>query len=111
MASELAARHCEPCRGGIPALDAAGIAELTPQLDPAWTVVDGHHLARTWRLPDFASALALANRVGELAEAEGHHPDLGIGWGRLQVDLWTHKVNGLTLSDFVLAAKIDELAR
>ena len=107
--SDLAKMVCEPCRGGIPPLDAAGIAELRPQLSDGWEVVEDHHLVKDWSFDDFAGALAFVNRVGALAEAEGHHPDLTLGWGRVRCELWTHKVNGLTLWDFVLAAKIDEL--
>ena len=108
--SELANQTCEPCQGGFPPLDASGIAELMPQLAPGWSTVDDHHLVRTWELPDFASGLDLVNRIGALAEQQGHHPDLYLAWGKVRVELWTHKIDGLHLSDFVLAAKIDELS-
>jgi 4a-hydroxytetrahydrobiopterin dehydratase len=72
--------------------------------------VDGHHLRREFGFGDFVSALALVNKVGELAESEGHHPDIQLSWGRVVVEIWTHKIDGLTESDFVLAAKIDQLA-
>jgi 4a-hydroxytetrahydrobiopterin dehydratase len=78
-------------------------------LAPGWQVIDGHHLQRQWHCEDFAAALAFVNRIGALAEQQGHHPDLQLGWGRVQVDLWTHAIDGLTTSDFVLAAKIDRL--
>lgn len=107
--SELSQMHCEPCQGGIPPLDADGVAELKPQLGEGWEVVDLHHLTRTFTFPDFAQALDLVNRIGAIAEAEGHHPDLYLAWGKVRVEIWTHKVDGLTLWDFVLAAKIDEL--
>lgn len=107
--SELSKMICEPCQGGIPPLDSAGIAELRPQLSEGWEVADDHHLTRTWSFPDFAQALSFVNRIGELAEAEGHHPDLYLAWGRVRAEIFTHKVDGLTLWDFVLAAKIDEL--
>lgn len=84
------------------------IAKLLP-LVPGWTLVSDHHLRRELSFPDFAQALAATNRIGELAEAEGHHPDLHLSWGRLAVEIWTHKIDGLTESDFVLAAKIDEI--
>lgn len=107
--SELSQQHCEPCQGGIPPLEPEKIQELSTQLSASWRVVDGHHLERTWSFPDFAAALALVNRIGAVAEAEGHHPDLYLAWGRVRCELWTHKVDGLTLWDFVLAAKIDDL--
>ncbi|GIW71577.1 MAG: putative pterin-4-alpha-carbinolamine dehydratase [Planctomycetota bacterium] len=109
--SELADRQCVPCRGGVPPLDAAQIAPLLGQLEPGWQVIGGHHLQRRYRLKNFREALALANRIGELAEQQRHHPELRLGWGYLEVAIWTHKVDGLTESDFVLAAKCDRLVR
>lgn len=109
--SELASKHCEPCRGGMPPMDHDQIEALRPQLEPEWEVVDDHHLSRTWTFPDFASALAFVNRVGAIAEAEGHHPDVYLAWGRVRLDIWTHKIDGLHLSDFVLAARAEEAAR
>ena len=79
-----------------------------PQV-PQWTVVDNHHLRRELTFPDFVQALAAAQRIGDLAEEQGHHPELHLGWGHLEVEIWTHKIDGLTESDFVLAAKIDEI--
>jgi len=108
--SELSQKHCVPCKGGIPPLEGPAIAALLEQLDDSWSVVDDHHLVKTYDFPDFATALALVNRIGEVAEAEGHHPDLHLGWGRVRVEIWTHKIDGLTLSDFVLAAKCDDVA-
>jgi 4a-hydroxytetrahydrobiopterin dehydratase len=108
--SELATKHCVPCRGGVPPLRGEAIVELHRQLHSDWRVVDEHHLERTFRLADFRAALTLTNRVGELAEAEGHHPDLCLGWGRVTVQIWTHKIDGLTESDFVFAARTDTLA-
>jgi 4a-hydroxytetrahydrobiopterin dehydratase len=83
---------------------------LLSQLDD-WRVVGGHHLARDLRFTDFAQALAFVNRVGELSEAEGHHPDIHLGWGRVGLEIWTHSIGGLSESDFVLAAKIDRIPR
>ena len=105
--SDLANRSCEPCRGGTPPLRGARLAELRRQLHDDWQAVDEHHLERTFRLPDFRRALELTNRIGELAEQEQHHPDLELGWGRVKVVLFTHKIDGLTENDFILAAKID----
>ena len=102
----LADRPCVPCRGGVPPLGAAEIAPLLAQLDE-WRVVEQHHLEKTYRLRNFAAALALVNRIGAVAEEQNHHPDLTLAWGRVGVTIWTHKINGLTESDFVFAAKCD----
>ena len=106
----LADQTCQPCRGGVPPLTAAAIAPLAAQL-PAWEVVRGHHLRREFTFPDFATALAFVNRIGAEAEQQGHHPDLELGWGRVVVTLFSHKIDGLAEADFVMAAKIDRLAR
>jgi len=107
VASPLAARHCVPCRGGTPPLGAAERDALLLQLGGDWAVVDDHHLFKAYRFPDFATALAFVNRVGAVAEAEGHHPDVELTWGRVAIKIWTHAIDGLTESDFVLAAKAD----
>ncbi len=107
---DLADKTCEPCRGGVAPLTAEQIKPLLAQLD-SWTVENDHRLFREFRFPDFASALAFVNRVGELAESEAHHPDLRLSWGSVAIELWTHKIDGLSESDFVLAAKIDRLPR
>lgn len=104
----LADKSCVPCRGGVPPLNEAQYRPLLAQLD-GWTVESGHHLTRTYTFPDFASALAFVNRVGAVAEEQGHHPDIYLAWGKARVDIWTHKINGLTESDFVLAAKCDRV--
>jgi 4a-hydroxytetrahydrobiopterin dehydratase len=106
--SDLASKACVPCRGGVPPLKGAALAELAAQVS-GWTIVEEHHLAKSFKFPDFRQALAFVNRVGELAEEQGHHPDLTLVWGRVDVALWTHKIDGLTESDFILAAKIDRL--
>ena len=108
--SDLAQTACEPCRGGMPPMSSEQFTPLLDQLHADWSVVDDHHLVRSWPLPDFASALALGNQIGALAEAASHHPDLHLSWGEVRVELWTHKIDGLHLADFVLAAQIDELA-
>ncbi|MCU1337056.1 MAG: pterin-4-alpha-carbinolamine dehydratase [Bryobacterales bacterium] len=105
--SELASRHCVPCRGGIPPLTGEALERLKWQL-PDWRVVDEHHIEKFFLFPDFKTGLDFVNRVGVLAEAEGHHPDLCLAWGRVQAIIYTHKINGLTESDFILAAKIDQ---
>jgi 4a-hydroxytetrahydrobiopterin dehydratase len=107
--SSLAGEKCIPCRGGVPALAGAELRALENELGGGWRVVEDHHLEKQFDFPDFASALAFTNRVGALAEEEGHHPDIHLAWGKVRVTIWTHKVDGLTRSDFVLAAKIDRL--
>ena len=102
----LADRACVPCRGGVPPLTADEIAPLLSQLD-GWTVADNHHLEKTYRLKNFLRALELVNRIGAIAEEQNHHPDLFLAWGKVGVKIWTHKINGLTESDFVFAAKCD----
>lgn len=108
--SELVNKKCMPCSTGTTALRRTEIIPLL-RLLYGWDVIDDHHLSKNVSFPDFASALAFVNRVGALAEQEGHHPDLYLAWGKVGIQLWTHKVDGLTESDFVLAAKIDELPR
>ena len=104
----LAEKHCVPCRGGVPPLAGADLDRLRAEI-PEWQVVDGHHLLRTFTFPDFRTALDFVNRAGAIAEEEGHHPDLLLSWGKVEVKTWTHKIDGLTESDFILAAKIDKL--
>jgi 4a-hydroxytetrahydrobiopterin dehydratase len=104
----LAQKHCVPCRGGVPPLKGEQLEALKSQV-PGWQVISEHHLTKTFTFPDFRSALEFVNRVGAVAEAEGHHPDLYLAWGKVEVKTWTHKIDGLTESDFILAAKIDEL--
>jgi 4a-hydroxytetrahydrobiopterin dehydratase len=104
----LAEKHCVPCKGGVPPLKGEALEKMKAQV-PGWEVVEEHHLARTFGFPDFRTALDFVNRVGEIAEAEGHHPDLYLAWGKVGVKTWTHKIDGLTESDFILAAKIDRL--
>ena len=106
--SELASKTCVPCRGGVPPLAGEELRKLEKEV-PQWKVVDGHHLTRAFTFPDFVKALAFVNRVGAIAEEQGHHPDILLGWGKAEVTTWTHKINGLTESDFILAAKIDRL--
>ena len=106
--AKLAERQCVPCRGGVPPLAGEEIEKLLAQLEE-WQVTNEHHLLKTYRFKDFRESLQFVNRLGELAEAQGHHPDICFGWGKAEVTIWTHKIDGLTESDFVLAAKIDEL--
>lgn len=107
--SDLADKECIPCRGGVPPLGGAEIEAYLSKLGRDWEVVDGHHLSKTYIFPDFKSALAFVNRVGELAEEVGHHPDIYFTWGRARIDIFTHKIDGLAEADFILAAKCDRL--
>ena len=106
--SDLASRNCVPCRGGLPPLAGKELEALSKQV-PEWKVVDGHHIVRLFKFPDFRQALAFVNKVGDLAEGQGHHPDILLAWGKAEITTWTHAINGLTESDFILAAKIDQL--
>jgi len=106
----LSDRSCVPCRGGVPPLAPEQAESLLGRLNAGWQIADTGHLEREFQFDDFAAAMRFADRVGEIAEAEGHHPDLHIAWGRCGVEIWTHKIDGLTESDFVLAAKIDRAA-
>jgi 4a-hydroxytetrahydrobiopterin dehydratase len=105
---ELAAKTCVPCRGGVSALKGAELKALQTQV-PEWSVVEEHHLTRNFGFADFKQALDFVNRVGALAETQGHHPDILLAWGKAEITMWTHKINGLTESDFIMAAKIDQL--
>jgi 4a-hydroxytetrahydrobiopterin dehydratase len=91
----------------VPPLPPARIEQLLAELGSGWALNAPGHLLRTYEFRDFAAALDFANRVGAIAEQQGHHPDLHVGWGRCGVEIWTHKIDGLTDSDFYLAAKAD----
>jgi 4a-hydroxytetrahydrobiopterin dehydratase len=108
---DLAAKACVPCRGGVPPLSVAAQAPLLAALGHGWRVADGHHLEKEYRFRNFREALAFTNRIGELAEEQGHHPDIHLAWGKVRVTVWTHKIDGLTESDFVFAAKTERLAQ
>jgi len=104
--SDLASKTCVPCRGGVPPVKGAELDALLRQVS-GWSVVNEHHLTKTYKFPDFRQALAFVNRVGEIAEEQGHHPDIFLAWGKVEITLWTHAIDGLTESDFIMAAKID----
>ncbi len=103
----LADKTCVPCRGGVPPLPHTRAQVLLKELGDRWSLNGLGHLERLYAFKDFAQALAFVNQVGAIAEAEGHHPDLYLAWGKCKVEIWTHKINGLTESDFYLAAKAD----
>ena len=107
--SELAKQQCVPCRGGVPPLTGGALSALQEKLGGDWNVVEQHHLEKVYRFDDFRQALDFTVRVGEMAEQQDHHPDLYLTWGRVKITIWTHKIDGLTESDFVFAAKADAL--
>jgi 4a-hydroxytetrahydrobiopterin dehydratase len=108
MPEDLASQTCVPCRGGVPPLKGAEL-QLIQQKVPQWKVVNEHHITRVFTFPDFKQALDFVNQVGEIAEQQGHHPDILLTWGKAEITMWTHKIDGLTQSDFIMAAKIDKL--
>ncbi len=108
--TDLASQECVPCKGGVPPMGKEQISQYLGQVD-GWGIEKEFHLTRAFSFPDFKTALAFVNRVGELAEAQGHHPDIYLAWGLVKIEIWTHKIKGLTESDFILAAKIDRLPR
>src|SRR5215469_10312703 len=108
--ADLASKTCVPCRGGVPPLKGEELRNFQRQV-PGWEALNEHHLHRTYSFPDFKTALEFVNRVGAVAEEQGHHPDILLGWGKVEVTTWTHKIDGLTESDFILAAKIELLPR
>lgn len=110
MTTALAEKSCTPCRGGVPPLtaqEAAGLHEQTPD----WELRDGAaRIERTYRFKNFREAFGFVGRAGELAEAEGHHPDISFGWGYATVSLHTKKIKGLHENDFIMAVKLDRIA-
>ena len=108
--ADLADKDCVPCKGGIPPMKGKELAEILKQI-PDWKAVNEHHLVRKFTFPDFKEALAFVNQVGEIAERQGHHPDILLTWGKVEITLWTHKIDGLSEGDFIMAAKIDRLPK
>ena len=109
MSDDLASRECVPCQGGIPPLEGDELAAFHAQLNNGWQVMEDHHLEKTYRFENFQQALDFTNRIGGLAEEVNHHPTICLGWGKVHVTLWTHKIDGLNEADFVWAAKADQL--
>ncbi len=106
--TELSTKQCKPCAEGAEALSGPALDALVAQLD-GWEVVDGHHLAKSYAFEDFATALAFVNRLGAVAEGQGHHPDIALAWGRVGIAVFTHDIGGLSENDFILAARIDDV--
>jgi 4a-hydroxytetrahydrobiopterin dehydratase len=107
--SELADKDCVPCKGGVPSLKGEALADLERKLGNTWKAINEHHLEKDFTFKNFREALAFTNKIGELAEQQRHHPDIGLSWGRVRVTIWTHKIDGLSEGDFILAAKIDQI--
>lgn len=105
--NELAGKDCVPCKGGVPPLKGAALKPLLGKLGKGWKVVEEHHLEKEYAFDDFKAALVFTNQVGQLAESQNHHPDIYLAWGKVKLTLWTHKIDGLTESDFILAARAD----
>jgi len=107
--SQLSQKSCKACGGGVPPLTEEEQGEFLPQVNSDWFIIEGHHLERSWAFDDFAQALDFTNRIGAICEQEGHHADFELGWGRVKALIWTHKIDGLTMADFILAAKLDNI--
>lgn len=110
-ADELAKKKCVPCQGDIPPLKGKALRTLLAAVNNDWQLVGEHHLEKEYKFGDFREALDFTNLVGEMAERQDHHPDIYLGWGKVKVTIWTHKINGLTESDFIFAAKTDQLLK
>lgn len=103
-------KKCIPCQGGTPPIEVTEAQKLLGEL-PEWKINVAGHLHKEYKFKDFMEGLKFINQIAEIAEREGHHPDLTLSWGRCAVEIWTHKINGLTESDFILAAKIEGLTQ
>ncbi|MED5403751.1 MAG: 4a-hydroxytetrahydrobiopterin dehydratase [SAR324 cluster bacterium] len=106
--SELAEGTCIPCRGGVPPLKGEQLDALLEKLGNGWQIINEHHLEKEYIFADFRQALDFTVKVGEVAENQGHHPDIYLAWGKVKLTIWTHKIDGLTESDFILGAKVDQ---
>ena len=108
MSTKLAEKTCSACKGDEAPMKGEALDNLREQLGEGWKVVDEHHLEKTFTFDDFRQALDFTNRVGEIAEDQGHHPNIVLTYGKVKLQIWSHKIDGLTESDFILAAKADE---
>ena len=106
---ELASKICIPCQGGVPPLSENEMKELITKISPEWEIIDNHHLLREWKFSNFQSALDFTNVAGSICEEQNHHADFELSWGRVQTIIFTHKIDGLVESDFILAAKFDKI--
>ena len=106
--SDLAKKTCIPCKGGVPPLKGEKLDDLLEKLKNNWKIIKEHHLEKNYSFKNFKEALDFTIKVGELAENQGHHPDIFLAWGKVKLTIWTHKIDGLTESDFIFAAKADK---
>ena len=106
--SDLAKKTCIPCKGGVPPLKGEKLDDLLEKLENNWKIIKEHHLEKEYSFKNFKEALDFTIKVGELAENQGHHPDIFLAWGKVKLTIWTHKIDGLTESDFIFAAKADK---
>ena len=106
--SDLAKKTCIPCKGGVPPLQGTKLDDLLEKLKNNWKIIKEHHLEKEYSFKNFKEALDFTIKVGELAENQGHHPDIFLAWGKVKLTIWTHKIDGLTESDFIFAAKADK---
>lgn len=111
MNTELAKKECKPCTEGTPALKGEALKQMQSRLGAGWQVLNEERLEKEFKFPDFRQALAFVNKVGDIAEKENHHPDIFFTWGEARLQIWTHKIHGLSENDFILAAKIGELGQ
>ena len=109
MIKELKEKKCRPCEGEVEPLQGEELREMAKQLSEGWQIVEEHHIKKTYEFDDFRKALDFTNRVGEVAEEEGHHPDIFLTWGKVEIKIFTHNIDGLTENDFILAAKADQV--
>jgi 4a-hydroxytetrahydrobiopterin dehydratase len=109
MTSDLSKKECKQCDGGTPPLKGDALKQMQNRLNGGWKILDEQRLEKEFKFPDFSHALKFVNRVGDLAEKQNHHPDIYFTWGKARIQIWTHSAKGLTETDFILAAKIDEL--
>lgn len=107
--SDLSEKKCVPCTGETLPLRGSELLNYFKQLEEGWELLEDERLVRTYKFKDFKEALAFVNAIGKIAEEEGHHPDIFLTWGKVQITLFTHKIKGLSESDFIMAAKCDEV--
>jgi len=106
---ELTSKKCQPCEGGVPPIAGDDITNYTCQLKTTWDVIEGKKIRKGFSYSDFIETMIFVNKVADLAEEEGHHPDMHVSYGKVEIEIWTHAIGGLSENDFILAAKIDAI--
>jgi len=101
--------ECVPCKGGVEPLKGNDLKELLTRLEPGWELINEHHIEKEYKFKNFRQGLEFVNKAGNLAESQGHHPEIYLTWGRVKIMLWTHKIGGLHKNDFIMAAKLDRI--